>query len=151
MLSFFETTKHNSNLLREIIAKTLIKVNSRMSIIHFRCVIIRFHHIVSSLFIIHHHYHHHYHHPHQNLGIFNLHLKFLLSPNFTTFTMYCQHGVFLGFLSYPSITCISVWSPPTPPIATNGACHFWGTLAPGPKTCVSRRNVCSLEVWRGTQ
>ena len=27
-----------------------------------------------------------------------------------------------------------VWSPPTPPIATNGACHFCGTFAPGPKT-----------------
>ena len=38
------------------------------------------------------------------------------------------------FFSHPRITCIMVWSPPTPPIATNGACHFCGTLAPGPKT-----------------
>ena len=38
------------------------------------------------------------------------------------------------FFSHPRITCIMVWSPPTPPIATNGACHLCGTLAPGPKT-----------------
>ena len=45
----------------------------------------------------------------------------------------------------PRDTCSIVWSPGTP-IAMIGACHFWGTLAPGPKT--SHRRMLQFQTFQ---